>query len=260
MFDNICKFLAETFSTDFAIWLLGESIELTELSPTELSLEPIRADALILRQSEEVVLHCEFQTEPKADVPFRMADYRLRVYRRFPMKRMQQVVIYLQQTSSKRVEQTTFTLERTRHEFDVIRLWEQPTELFMRSPGLLPFAVLSRTRDHTRVLRQVAQVIDQIPDRQAQSNVTAAAAILAGLILEIEVIQHVLRRDIMQESVIYQAIRQETWEEATHENMRQVAINLLQEGLALETIARVTGLAIEQIQQLQAIAPQNSIV
>ena len=47
MFDNICKFLAETFSTDFACWLLGEAIALSELSPSELSLEPIRADALI---------------------------------------------------------------------------------------------------------------------------------------------------------------------------------------------------------------------
>ncbi|MEH2134860.1 MAG: hypothetical protein V7K86_30465 [Nostoc sp.] len=52
-FDNICKFLAENFSSDFATWLLGEPITLTELSPKELSLEPIRADALILLQSEE---------------------------------------------------------------------------------------------------------------------------------------------------------------------------------------------------------------
>ena len=62
MFDNICKFLAESFSTDFTTWLLGELIELTELSPSELSLEPIRADALILLQSDQVVLHLEFQT------------------------------------------------------------------------------------------------------------------------------------------------------------------------------------------------------
>jgi predicted transposase YdaD len=47
MFDPTCKFLAETFSSDFASWLLGEPIALTRLSPTELSLEPIRADALI---------------------------------------------------------------------------------------------------------------------------------------------------------------------------------------------------------------------
>jgi len=61
MFDNICKFLAENFSTDFATWLLGEPITLTELSPQELSLEPIRADALILLQSAQNILHLEFQ-------------------------------------------------------------------------------------------------------------------------------------------------------------------------------------------------------
>ncbi|MBL1175071.1 Rpn family recombination-promoting nuclease/putative transposase [Pantanalinema sp. GBBB05] len=249
MFDNICKFLAETFSTDFATWLLGESIELTELSPSELSLEPIRADALILRQSEDVVLHCEFQTEPKADIPFRMADYRLRVYRRFPNKRMQQMVIYLQQTRSERVQQTAFTLERTHHEFDVIRLWEQPTEVFLRSPGLLPFVVLSQTSDRTQVLRQVAQAIDQLPDRQAQSNITASAYVLAGLVLEKEVVGQVLRRDMMQESVTYQEIRQE----GEQSKAQQIALNMIREGMALEAIARVTGLSIEQVEQLQEL-------
>ncbi|MBN3925666.1 MAG: Rpn family recombination-promoting nuclease/putative transposase [Nostoc sp. NMS4] len=87
MFDNLCKFLVENFSSDFATWLLGEPIALTELSPKELSIEPIRADALILRQSEEIVLHIEFQTQPDKNIPFRMTDYRLRVYRRFPGKR-----------------------------------------------------------------------------------------------------------------------------------------------------------------------------
>ena len=105
MFDNVCKFLVETFSIDFASWLLGESIPLTELSPSELSLEPIRADALIL----------EFQTQPKDDIPFRMIDYRLRVYRRFPDKRMRQFVVYLKQTTSDKVQQTTFNLEDTQH-------------------------------------------------------------------------------------------------------------------------------------------------
>jgi predicted transposase/invertase (TIGR01784 family) len=136
MFDNVCKFLAETFSADFASWLLGESITMTELSPSELSLEPIRADALILLQSVEFILHLEFQTEPKTNIPFRMVDYRLRGYRRFPSKQMRQVVIYLQPTESELARQTTFNLEETPHRFEVIRLWEQSTEAFLGSPGL----------------------------------------------------------------------------------------------------------------------------
>jgi predicted transposase/invertase (TIGR01784 family) len=100
MFDSTCKFLVESFSADFATWLLGEPIALTEISPSELSLEPIRADALILRESADLILHLEFQTDPKVNIPFRVADYRLRGHRRYPDKRMQQTVIYLRPTNS----------------------------------------------------------------------------------------------------------------------------------------------------------------
>lgn len=162
MFDNVCKFLAESCSADFASWLLGQPIDLTQLSPSELSLEPIRADALILLTSDEVVLHLEFQTEPDVSIPFRMVDYRLRVYRRFPNKRMQQVVIYLRSTQSELVQQNVFSLESTRHEFEVIRLWEQPTDVFLQSPGLLPLAVLSQTSDPVTVLQLVTERIGTI--------------------------------------------------------------------------------------------------
>lgn len=220
MFDNVCKFLAESFSTDFANWLLGEPTLLTELSPSELSLEPIRADALLLMKSIEsgnMVLHLEFQTQPKPDIPFRMIDYRLRVYRRFPHRQMRQIVIYLCETQSPQTRQTTFTIPNTHHEFEVIRLWEQPTEVFLQYPGLLPFAVLSQTAHRSTTLRQTAQLIDRISNPTIQSNVAASTAVLAGLVLEKDLIQSVLRRDIMQESVIYQEWKAEALAEGRME-------------------------------------------
>jgi predicted transposase/invertase (TIGR01784 family) len=108
MYDNTCKFIAETFPADLATWLLGEPISLTKLEPSELSVEPIRADSLIFLESEEIILHAEFQTAPKPDIPFRMADYRLRAYRRYPGKQMRQIVIYLRQSGSDLVYQNTF--------------------------------------------------------------------------------------------------------------------------------------------------------
>nr|WP_315874866.1 Rpn family recombination-promoting nuclease/putative transposase [Acaryochloris marina] len=182
MFDSTCKFLAESFSSDFASWLLGEPIPLTQLSPSELSLEPIRADALILLASDEYILHVEFQTEPDPNMAYRMADYRLRVYRRFPQKEMKQVVIYLTPSQSDYVFQTAFEIPRTRHEFEVIRLWEQPTEPFLESTGLLPLAVLTNTLDQAQTLRQVAERIDAVPEMRVQSNVAASTGILAGAI------------------------------------------------------------------------------
>ncbi|NJL47789.1 MAG: Rpn family recombination-promoting nuclease/putative transposase [Leptolyngbyaceae cyanobacterium SM2_5_2] len=221
MFDPTCKFLAENFPTDFAAWLLGEPIALAKLSPTELSLEPIRADSLILLTSDPVVLQIEFQTEPDSTMPFRMADYRLRVYRRFPQKRMQQVVIYLMSSKSDLVYQTVFEIPGTRHEFEIVRLWEQPTQIFLESPGLLPLAVLTQTPDPNQTLRQVASRIGSIPDKQMQSNVAASAGILAGLTLDRDFINQVLRRKIVEQSVIYQEWREEFLQEGRQEGRQE---------------------------------------
>ena len=203
MFDSTCKFIAASFARDMATWLLGKPIDLTELKPSELSLEPIRADSLIFLQSEDLVLHIEFQTEPKQDIPFRMADYRLRVYRRYPNKEMQQVVIYLRKSNSELVQQQVFELGRTRHEFEVIRLWEVNYAELLQAPGVWPFAVLGKGGDREAVLRDVANRIEQVRDQTEQSNLAASTAILAGLRLNKGLIQRILREDIMKESVIY---------------------------------------------------------
>ncbi len=62
----------ETFPIDYATWLLGKPIVLTKLEPSELSLEPIRADSLIFLEGEDVT-----QTQPQEDLFFRLLDYRV---------------------------------------------------------------------------------------------------------------------------------------------------------------------------------------
>ena len=247
MYDDTCRFLAEHFSADFASWLLGTSVTLTELKPSELSLDPIRTDALILLQSDDEILHIEFQTVPRNSVPFRMLDYRVRGYRKYPNKNMRQVVIYLKQTGSALVHQTSFTMERTRHEFEVVRLWEQPASLFLEYPGLIPFAALGDTIDVEATLRQAAQRVDQVPDPVMKANLMAASGILAGLRLEDEIIYRILRRDIMQESTVYRSIARDE----RKEEKRSIALNLLGRGVGIDIIAFSTGLSIEEVQQLQ---------
>ncbi len=221
MYDNTCKFLAETFPTDIATWLLGEPVSLTKLEASELSVEPIRPDAMILLESDSLILHVEFQTIPKADMPFRVTDYRLRGYRRYPDKQMRQVVVYLRRSQSELVYQTAFELPNLRCEFEVIRLWEQPTKVFLNLPGLLPFAVLSQTSDRSSVLQAVADRLEGISDDRQRANVAAASAILSGLVLERDFILQVLRRDIMQESVIYQEILQEGERKGKQEGLEE---------------------------------------
>ena len=179
------------------------------LEPTELQVAPIRADSVIFLQSADRILHIEFQTDPKEDVPFRMADYRLRLYRRFPDKKIYQVVIYLRKTNSALAWTTTFDLPQLHHEYNVIRLWEVSTQQFLNAPGLLPFAVLSQTENPVNVLEQVVERIQEIQDPKEQSNIVATTAILAGLVLDKITIRRLLREEIMKESVIYQDIQAE---------------------------------------------------
>jgi predicted transposase/invertase (TIGR01784 family) len=254
MFDPTCKFLAESFPADFATWLLGEPISLTKLSPTELSLEPIRADSLILLNSDELVLQIEFQTEPDPKIPFRLTDYRLRGYRRFPAKQMRQVVIYLKPTSSDLVYQTTFEIQGLRHEFEVIRIWEQPTQPFLESIGLLPLAVLTNTPDKAQTLREVAKRVEAISDLRVQSNVAASAGILAGLQLDKGFINQVLRREIMQQSVIYQEWKEEFLQEGRQEGRQEGAMREAQALILRQLSRRVGSLSLKNRSQVESLS------
>ena len=126
---------------------------------------------------------------------------------------------------------------------------------------------MGQTADAEATLRQATQIIEQISDPIAQANIMAASGILAGLKLKPEVIYSLLKRDIMKESTIYQSIYQEG--EANGEakgeargeargeakgeakKQREIATNFLRDGFPVETVARGTGLSIEEVQQLQ---------
>ena len=253
MYDNVCKFLAENFSGDFARWIFGQPMGLTKLSPTELFVEPIRADALILLQSSKIVLHLEFQTQPDKSIPFRMADYRLRVHRRYANKDMRQLVIYLKLSRSELVHQNLFTISGMRHEFEVIRLWEKPTADFLQFSGLLPLAVLGKSEDRTQTLQEVSSLIDNIKDKRKQSNIAAATSLLAELVLKKEVIQQILREEIMQESVIYQDIKEQGLQQGLQQGQASLVLRQLKRRISeveSKDEALINELSIEHLEAL----------
>ena len=113
--------------------------------------------------------------------------------------------------------------------------------------------VLSNTESKTSTLQEVATRINHIEDKKTQRDVIESTFILAGLVLEQEKIQRLLRRDIMRDSVTYQLIK----EEGAEENTRKIAINMLQEGISIELIAKTTGLTVEEVQQLKSNQADN---
>jgi predicted transposase/invertase (TIGR01784 family) len=257
MYDNTCKYLAENFPEDISSWLLGVRVSLIQMQPTELSVELIRADSMILLTNQSLILHVEFQTVPDRKMGFRMLDYRVRGHRKFPDRQMRQVVIYLTPTTSDLVSLTTFELEFTRHEFEVIRLWEQPASIFLESVGLYPFASLAQTDEPELVLREVAAKIEEIPERKIQADISAMSYILAGLVLDRDRVGRIIRRDIMRESVTYQEILAEGEvkgkTQGRVEEARALIVRLLTRKLGKigsNLLTRIEALPLERVESL----------
>ena len=208
-FDNVCKLLAEKYPFDFAKWLLPQAPKTIKVLKTELSIEPIRADFVTFLQTENRILHIEFQTNPqsKPPIPFRELDYSVRLIRTYQVP-VTQVVIFLQETNDPIVFTEEYVNETTRHRYRVIRMWEQDSDLFLDNLALLPLAPLTQTNSPQSLLSQIANNVAKIADRETKQDIAAYTEILAGLRFEKDFIRQLLSEDIMQESVIYQDIFQ----------------------------------------------------
>lgn len=206
-FDNICKYLAASYPEPFVRWLLASNATDIQLLPSELSRDPIRADAVILLQSTNSILHLEFQTLPTSTppLPLRMLDYWVRLYRQYECP-IEQVVIFLQETTNNAAYTNQLSVGDTQHRYRVVRLWEQDAAPLLTNPALLPLAVLARTDSSATLLEQVAGLVDMIEEPQQQRNISACVEVLASLRFEPDLIRQYLREELMRESPIYQEI------------------------------------------------------
>ncbi|MGK7943906.1 MAG: Rpn family recombination-promoting nuclease/putative transposase [Microcystaceae cyanobacterium] len=182
-FAKVGKFLATHYSRDFAIWLLGKPIEFQVLKPEDVSLEPIRTKNLLFLESDELILHIEFQLNPEPDIPFVMMDYYLRLYQYSPNKDAYQVVIYSVPSDSELVYQNAFSIPNTHHLYHTIRLWETPSEQFLSALGLFPLAVLSQGSKPRELHQQVIQKIMTLKNKEEQQELIQATTTLANLLL-----------------------------------------------------------------------------
>jgi predicted transposase/invertase (TIGR01784 family) len=209
-FDNLCKLLAEKHPVRFASWVLGQPIESAEVLKSELSIEPIRADSVILLKLQSQILHLEFQVKLDSEppLPLRMLDYWVRLYRLYRLP-IRQVVVLLRPPAEGTVIESAFILGTTRHEYQVLCMWEQDPSIFLDDIALLPLAILAATQAPEQLLNQVAQRVSTIESTQQRREASAYVQLLAGLRFDKALIHQVFREDIMRESVIYQEILQE---------------------------------------------------
>ncbi|MBW4635702.1 MAG: Rpn family recombination-promoting nuclease/putative transposase [Iphinoe sp. HA4291-MV1] len=254
-YDNTCKYLAENYPADFARWLLSSDTSDIEVLKTELNLEPIRADSCTLVQISNQILHLEFQTSPKSTPPldFRMLDYYTRLKRQYWCD-IEQVLIFLQATSSEIVFNTQYIDKKTKHEYRVIRLWEEDPTPLLANPALLPLATLARTDSPQDLLEQVATAVDMIEEREERQNISACVQVLAGLRFSKNLITHLFREEVMKESVIYQDILQKGLQQGEERGKKKEALELI-----LRQLTRRFGAIEPEVQQQIRTLPINQL-
>ncbi|NDJ24119.1 DUF4351 domain-containing protein [Nostoc sp. B(2019)] len=253
-YDNTCKYLAERYPAEFASWLLSINTSDIQVLKTELNLEPIRADSVTFLQIANQILHLEFQTTPKSKTPldFRMLDYYTRLRREYWCD-IEQVLIFLQATSSEIVFNTQYVDKKTRHEYRVIRLWEEDPTPLLANPALLPLATLAQTNSPQALLEQVAASVDMIEETNERQNISACVQVLAGLRFDKSLIKQLFREEIMQESVIYQDILQKGEERGKKQEALQLILRLLKRrfgAIEPEMQQQIRTLSITQLEEL----------
>jgi predicted transposase/invertase (TIGR01784 family) len=253
-YDNACKYLAEQYPVEFVTWLLSLESQDIQVLKTELTLEPIRADAVTFLQTANQILHIEFQTLPASNppIPFRMLDYSVRLKRQYRCD-VEQVVIFLQATNDEIVFTEDYQDRTTSHRYRVVRLWEQDSAPFLANPGLLPLATLTQTDSPQALLAQVAEQVDRISDREQRQNIAGCAEILAGLRFEKDLIRQFFREEIMRESVIYQDILQQGVQQGRQEGRQEGEVALITRQLT-RRLGDLDLLLIERIRGLSTLA------
>ena len=132
-------------------------------------------------------------------------------------------------------------------------MWEQDPAPLLANAALLPLATLARSNSPNTLLEQVATQIDMIEENDERQNISACTQILAGLRFKKDLIQHLFREEIMQESVIYQDILQKGEQRGKKQEALALIMRLLTRRLgaiAPQLEDQIRGLSVPQLEDL----------
>jgi predicted transposase/invertase (TIGR01784 family) len=220
--DNLCKYLTEKYPALFILWLFGVKVKSLKILKTEIIREPIRADAVILVETEDTIFHIEFQTTVKSDPPieFRMLDYYVGLKRKFFGKKIEQILVVLKDTGEPVPDR--YEDEKVSSHFYVVKMWEEDATKLLKHKELLPLAVLCRAKDEKKLLKDVADKIIKIKNKNERREQLNIAQMFAGLRFSGKLIYEALRGgDMLEESVIVQDWMQRGLQKGLQQGLQQ---------------------------------------
>jgi predicted transposase YdaD len=199
------------------------------------------------------LLHIELQSRPDPEIAERLAEYAIRLWRRYHLP-MRSVVVFLRPTQA--VPPSPFVVEFAGRQnlfypFDVARLWEIPAERVLETPHveLWPLAGLMAGATVDRVVATAQQIAAAPVGAQERSDLAGLLVLLAGLRLPTEAVLEALRRDpmindLVRESGVAGALIDEAKSEGRREGLDEGLSEGQREGLD-EGLREAVRLAVE---------------
>jgi predicted transposase/invertase (TIGR01784 family) len=256
--DNSLKILIASFSEAFAQWLLGQPPERVLPLNVELPATAVRSDLLFqvtLAGGQVVFLHIELQGRRSPDpMPWRMADYMLRVARRElganspdeATARLHSAVIYVGPWAG--------AGDSGRHEildadgqpslswrYQPVRLWEMDAEelLALGQPALLALIGQTRIKDAQQVIPELLTRMEQVEDKRERVRILSLMASLTSNQEVIEMVEKLLDPldeylfELPLQQRFYQRGRQEGEQTGRQEGVRQTTLKNLRQILTI---------------------------
>jgi len=215
LWDGVMKRLVRGYAKHFAKWLAAEAVFVRALD-IELQNQHLFADALleVVLHGKPALLHIEFQAYYDPEMGMRLLEYNVLASRQYGHIPVYSYVIYLRKAGETAVSPFVRTFpngeEVHRFFFRVIKLWEVPAELLLKTGwiGVLPLVTLTDGGKRPEVVKEM---IDQLASAQeydllAISQVVGGLAFREGSELEWFKRRFSMFQDILRESPIYQEI------------------------------------------------------
>ncbi|MDQ2902606.1 MAG: hypothetical protein ABI456_11985 [Ktedonobacteraceae bacterium] len=231
IWDSAMKNLISVDPQDFVSWLIPGGRFIRELTP-HLKRRHIDADGLydIIINERHALLHVEFQKKAETDMAARLWEYNTRATRQNKQS-VRSFVIYLKKckcAESPFLQMFPDGREIHRFNFDVIKLWELPTEGLKQAaqPGLLPLLTLTKEGARREV---VDDIIDKLLplEEEPGSELLYIAYTLAALVFTSEQDRAWLKRrfemlgDILEDSWAHQEFMQKMRDKGLEQGLQQ---------------------------------------
>ncbi len=242
----------------WSCWVTGNPrIEFADLLDSEFQWIAREGDVLIRAwdpQIGEFLIANEIQLRYSTKMPRRMRAYAALAEEKYqrPVYPVLVVVLPGPEEIPTQYASTLGDLE-ARQDYKVIQLSEVEAETALYQPllTLLPFVPIMKGGGQEKVIREAVRLLQQEP---VMGDMESLLAFFASFVLDSQVVAQIMRWDmaVLRESPWYDEIKQEGIQLGKQEGVQEVARNLLSMGMDVDQIMAVTGLTVEQIQQLRS--------